>query len=101
MLQAWKSSPSGKQADQGSDGPYSPNSKINNQLIAARKYFDDVEFSAQQYMSQVKRGVKPERQLYMGSKGSQNESYLSTSLNNLKRVVAEEIIKMELENKGK
>jgi len=101
MLEAWKDSPSGRQADHGADGPYSPNSKINNQLIAAKQYFDDVDFSAQQYISQVKRGVKPERQLYLGSKGSQNESYLSTSLNNLKRVVAEEIVKMELENKGK
>jgi hypothetical protein len=69
-------------------------------LGAAADYFDTVRRQAQIYMDQAKTGKRPERQS-MYKQYTANESYLSTSLNNLKKVVAEEIIKMELDNKGK
>ena len=85
-LKNWANSSEGaKQAEQFGSGTYSPNDKVEGVLQAAAGFVRKID-DFERYQSFV---------------ASQNESYLSTSLNNLKKVVAEEIVKMELENKGK
>jgi hypothetical protein len=86
-LDKWESSPSAKQASSFGSGKYSPNDKAEGVLMSANFFVSAVDL------------LNDEMQQY----GSidESKSYLSTSLNNLKKVVAEEIIKMELENKGK
>jgi hypothetical protein len=96
-LQKWKnSSESAQQAKSFGNGSFSPNDRAENTLAAANLFsmrvidahdYDELEEPLEEGKTQ--------------QHDSNDESPLSTSLNNLKKVVAEEIVKIELEKMGK
>ena len=79
------SSESAKQAQQFGSGQYSPNDKVEGVIAAAAGFVEKID----------------DFERYQNFAASQNESHLRSGMHNLKKIVAEEIVKMELENLGK